>query len=98
MLRRLRGRRAPVTAELLVREGCHLCDDAERVVGAVFGHSNVRVRDIIGDRRLEDEFVFRIPVLRCGEQVLAEGVITRASARAAFAVAVAMARDEDARG
>ena len=76
-------RHAPVRATLYSKADCHLCREAEEVVRRVFGARQVDVVDIIGDRRLEDEFVFRIPVLVVDGQVLAEGRITMADARLA---------------
>jgi hypothetical protein len=64
-----------------------LCVEAEHVVGRVFGRQAVDVVDIIGDRRLEDKYIFRIPVLVVGEKVVAEGRITMADARSAYAAA-----------
>lgn len=54
------------------------------VVRRVFGARQVDVVDIIGDRRLEDAYVFRIPVLVVDGRVLAEGRITLADAQAAL--------------
>ncbi len=54
------------------------------MVQRVFGVRQVDVVDIIGDRRLEDAYIFRIPVLVVDGRVLAEGHITMADARAAL--------------
>ena len=95
MLALLRARRASVQVQLLSRDGCHLCDEALRAVVAVFGRGNVRTVDIASDRQLEDEFVFRIPVLRFGAHVLAEGVITRADAHNARQLALRLAQTNE---
>ena len=58
----------------------------------MFGVRQVDVVDIIGDRQLEDEYVFRIPVLVVDGQVLAEGRITMADARLALQTAIANQR------
>lgn len=73
----------PSRATLYSKADCPLCRDAERAVRSVFGAARVDVVDISADRRLEDEFIFRIPVLVIDGQVLAEGHITVADARAA---------------
>ncbi len=92
-----RARRARVQVELLARDGCHLCEDALRAVESVFGPANVRATDVTLDRQLEDEFVLRIPVLRFGPHVLAEGVITRADARKARQRALQLAQTREPR-
>lgn len=87
-LRHLARRRAvPVT--LYSKADCPLCEEAERSVVAVFGQASVTRVDIMGDRELEDEFIFRIPVLAVNGVVLAEGLISVDDAR--------RARDEAAR-
>ena len=85
-------RRDTIRATLYSKAGCHLCHEAEEVVRRVFGARHVDVVDIIGDRRLEDEYIFRIPVLVVDGQVLAEGQITMADARQARQAAVAKQR------
>lgn len=82
MLVRLFRRTPAVDArvEVLTRAGCPLCREAERAARDVFGRDAVRTTDITLDRALEDEFVFRIPVLRWNGEVIAEGRITRAEA------------------
>jgi len=63
--------------EILVRPGCHLCDDAlpvvERAVRLAAG--TMVVVDIEGDDHLVRDFGLRIPVVRAGGRVVAEGVI-----------------------
>ena len=87
-LRHLARRRAvPVT--LYSKADCPLCEMAERSVMAVFGQESVTRIDIVGDRALEDAFIFRIPVLAVDDVVLAEGLISVDDAR--------RARDEAAR-
>ena len=87
-LRSLASRRmVPVT--LYSKADCPLCEKAERSVLAVFGQESVTRIDIMGDRELEDAFIFRIPVLVLDDVVLAEGLISVDDAR--------RARDEAAR-
>jgi hypothetical protein len=81
-------RHETIRATLYSKADCHLCHEAESVVRRVFGARHVDVVDIIGDQRLEDEFIFRIPVLFVDGQVLAEGQITMADARLAHRAAV----------
>ena len=83
-------RRSPaVRATLYSKADCPLCREAEQTVRRVFGARLVDVVDINGDRRLEDEFIFRIPVLVVDGRVLAEGQITMADARSARQAACA---------
>lgn len=44
--------------------GCHLCEEAQRVVVAVLGRT-VPERDIADDPLLLDRYQLRIPVLLC---------------------------------
>jgi hypothetical protein len=60
-----------------------------------FGAQNVDVVDIIGDRELEDAYIFRIPVLVVDGQVRAEGKITLADARAAKRVGSGQIRNAE---
>jgi len=69
---------------LLSKPGCELCQKAERAVGRVFGARRVRVVNILDDRALEDEYVFRIPVLIIDGAVVAEGLIGEEDARRAW--------------
>lgn len=68
---------------LYSKPDCSLCELAEREATRVFGRDNVKVVDIRGQRALEDEYIFRIPVLTYRGQTLAEGLIGRAEADAA---------------
>jgi hypothetical protein len=88
-----RGRDDRYAIELIAREGCHLCDDAFSELARVFGGANVTVTEITGRRELEDQFVFRIPVVRCNGVVLAEGVITSSDARALRPTVLSMNSD-----
>jgi glutaredoxin len=49
---------------LLVREGCHLCDEAIETVRAVCGQSGVswQVVDVDSDPRLRAEYTDHVPV------------------------------------
>lgn len=84
-----------IRATLYSKAECPLCREAEAVVRKVFGAGNVDVIDIIGDRTLEDEYIFRIPVLVVGGRVLAEGRITMADAKAARQFARAELRSSE---
>ncbi len=72
-----------VSVTLYSKADCPLCQNAERNVRRVFGSRRVDVVDIIGNRVLEDEYVFRIPVLVIEGTVVAEGQITVSDALAA---------------
>jgi hypothetical protein len=71
---------------LYSRPGCHLCEDAEARIRRVLGRSSSRLRvvNILEDRELEDEYVFRIPVLSINGVDVAEGEITEAVVRKAL--------------
>ena len=84
-----RRRPAIVRVTLYSKPDCSLCREAETVVGRVFGAPQVDVVDIIGDRELEDQYIFRIPVLVVDGRVLAEGRITVDDARLALRTAMA---------
>lgn len=90
-------RHSSIQATLYSKADCELCREAERIVGRVFGARQVDVVDIIGNRRLEDEFIFRIPVLVVDGRVLAEGRITMADARSAHRSARTVRRTEAGR-
>lgn len=71
---------------LYSRPGCHLCEDAEARIRRVLGRSASRLRvvNILEDRNLEDEYVFRIPVLSINGIDVAEGEITESAVRKAL--------------
>jgi glutaredoxin len=54
------------TVELLAREGCHLCDDARRLVERVTAAAGVRwtETDVDTDPALRAEFGDLVPVVR----------------------------------
>ena len=68
---------------LYTRPGCHLCDTMKRAVDEIAqedcGPVALREVDISGDVGLERRFGTDIPVLACGEQVLARVRTTRAA-------------------
>lgn len=68
--------------QLLMRPGCHLCNDAERALNAVLGSEKVELVDITQHRELEDLYVFRIPVVLLNDEVMEEGIIGKPEARA----------------
>ena len=56
---------------LISRKGCHLCEEAEallRGLGVTF-----EWLDVDADPVLQSRYGFRVPVLLCGEKVIAEG-------------------------
>ena len=67
---------------LYTRPGCHLCDAMKRVVDEIAREQSepvtLREVDISGDVDLECRFGTEIPVLICGERVLARVRTTRA--------------------
>lgn len=58
---------------LLTRRGCHLCDVMKTVIATVKSHHPIGLTEIdIADRPdLEQQFGTEIPVLLCGDRVLA---------------------------
>ncbi len=68
---------------LYTRPGCHLCDAMKGVVAEIAqeGDEQVALRevDITGDVGLERRFGAEIPVLACGERVVARVRTTRAA-------------------
>ena len=72
-----------VRLTLYTRPGCHLCDAMKRVVDEVAREESepvtLREVDISGDVGLERRFGTEIPILACGEHVLARVRTTRAA-------------------
>ena len=68
---------------LYTRPGCHLCGAMKRVVDEIAREESepvtLREVDISGDVDLERRFGTEIPVLACGERVLARVRTTRAT-------------------
>ncbi|GAB5603081.1 hypothetical protein FJNA_16070 [Thermus sp. FJN-A] len=62
---------SPVSLVFVTREGCGLCERAERALWAL-GVPYVR-RDVDQDPGLLRLYAFRVPVLLLGERVLLEG-------------------------
>lgn len=83
VFRHLFHRRTNVPIQLLSRPGCHLCDEAELAVRREFGTANVRTVSILDDAELEEQYVFRIPVILYQGDPVAEGQIDRHEARRA---------------
>lgn len=77
-----------VRLTLYTRPGCHLCDAMKGVVGEVArtGPERLTLRevDISGDVGLERRFGAEIPVLACGERVVARVRTTRTALLAAL--------------
>ena len=74
------------TLELLVREGCHLCDDflLQLSLDQPALVPRLAVLDVDADVALATEFGLRVPVLRVGGQVDCEGRYDRAEIAAAL--------------
>jgi hypothetical protein len=70
--------------ELLVRDGCHLCD--EFLLGLSLDHpalaERLQLRDVDADPRLAAEFGLRVPVLRIAGRTACEGRYDRDEVRA----------------
>jgi glutaredoxin len=59
---------------LVTRQGCHLCDDALRLLRSL-GHEPQQA-DVDADDRLHDLYDWRVPVVLLDGRVVAEGRIT----------------------
>lgn len=74
------------TIELLVREGCHLCD--EFLLDLSLDHpavtAGVRTHDVDADAALAAEFGLRVPVLVVDGRVACEGRYDRDKVAAAL--------------
>ncbi len=60
---------------LVTREGCHLCDDALRLLQDLGVHPELA--DVDTDDELHRLYDFRVPVVLVDDKVVAEGKITR---------------------
>ncbi len=71
---------------LYTRPGCHLCEALKDVVDAVAREQPMALRevDISGDVALERRFGTEIPVLACGERVVARVRTSRRMLREAL--------------
>ena len=74
------------TVELLAREGCHLCDDARRLVERVTAEAGVAwtETDVDTDPRLRAEFGDLVPVVRVDGKELGYWRIDEAKLRRAL--------------
>ena len=59
---------------LVTRQGCHLCDEALRLLRTL-GHEP-ELADVDADDRLHDLYDWRLPVVLLDDRVVAEGRIT----------------------
>jgi len=82
----LGGMTRSLEVELLTRRDCGLCEKAHAALLAVGREVPLRVtlRDVDLDEALLREFHIRVPVVRLGETVLAEGVVTEDALRPAL--------------
>jgi hypothetical protein len=74
--------------ELLVREGCHLCDEflLELSLDQPARMAGLTLRDVDREPALAVEFGLRIPVLRLAGRVVCEGRYDRGKVGAALQV------------
>ncbi len=66
--------------ELVTRDGCHLCADAERLLAE--SAVEVTVLDVDSDPELLRLYDFRVPVILVDSRVVAEGRISEEAALA----------------
>jgi glutaredoxin len=59
---------------LVTRQGCHLCDEALRLLQSL-GH-DPQLADVDADDRLHDLYDWRVPVVLLDDRVVAEGRIS----------------------
>ena len=74
--------------ELLVREGCHLCEEflLEFSLDQPERDGRLRLRDVDSEPALAAEFGLRVPVLRIGGRVACEGRYDRGEVAASLQV------------
>ena len=75
----------PARPTLYVREGCHLCEDAEALLDAMLGTDGWDAVDIETDDDLLVRYAHRIPVLAIDGTDRLELMITRPDVEAALA-------------
>jgi hypothetical protein len=83
----LQRRRLRAPLVLYSKADCSLCERAARRVRQAVHARGVQIVDISGQRELEDEYVFRVPVLCYRNVVLAEGLIEERDVRRALRLA-----------
>jgi len=59
---------------LVTRQGCHLCDEALRLLRSL--GQEPEIADVDADDRLHDLYDWRVPVVLLDDRVVAEGRIT----------------------
>jgi glutaredoxin len=64
-----------VKVVLVTRAGCHLCDDALRLLQDLGVHPDIA--DVDADNELYRLYDFRVPVVLVDGAVVAEGKVTR---------------------
>jgi len=64
-----------VDVQLVTRAGCHLCDDALRLLRDL--GVEPALRDVDSDPRLSALYDFRVPVVLVGGRVVGEGRLDR---------------------
>jgi glutaredoxin len=69
------GRRPAVKVILVTREGCHLCEEAMRLLEEL--GVQPELADVDADDELHRLYDFRVPVVLIDGAVVAEGRITR---------------------
>lgn len=67
---------------LVTRKGCHLCDDAQRLLGEL--GVVTELADVDADDRLFQSYDWRVPVVLVDGVPVAEGHITREHLLAVF--------------
>jgi glutaredoxin len=79
------------TVRLYRRDGCHLCDAAERDLAALALELGFAVEsvDIEGDDALHRRYLVEIPVIAIGERELLRAPFSRQTLREALAEALA---------
>jgi len=71
-----------VKVVLVTRAGCHLCDDALRLLQELGVHPDLA--DVDSDNELYRLYDFRVPVVLVDGAIAAEGRVTRRSLEAAL--------------
>jgi len=72
-----------VRVELITRQGCHLCEEAERLLAET--GVKFELSDVDTDPELLRLYDFRVPVLLVDGRVVAEGLMSPGSLKRAVA-------------
>ena len=61
-----------MSCQVFYREGCHLCEDMINQLRELFPALDFELIDVESHQQWLDEYNDKVPVLRCGEQILSQ--------------------------